>query len=37
MSENMRKVKPGAICGKQGKLLFLIRVGIIFLHGRGDE
>ena len=33
MSENMRKFKPGAICGKQGNL-FVLRVGIIFLHRR---
>ena len=32
MPENMRKFKPGAICCKQGKLLSVLRVGIIFLH-----
>ena len=37
MTENMRKFKPSAICRKQGKLLFVLRIGIVFLHRRGEE
>ena len=37
MPENMRKFKPGVICGKQGKLIFVLRVGIKFLHRQGEE
>ena len=33
----MGEFKLGAICGKQGKLLFVLRVGIIFIHRRGSR